>query len=86
MKARFFVVVALVCLVAAVARLDSQMSASHSAVEMTGVKAAIKLQTPVEGFFAPLNGKLDLTLAQGFAGCSPGNSPWFTRTPRKSRS
>jgi quercetin dioxygenase-like cupin family protein len=60
MKARFFVVVALVCLVAAVARLDSQMSASHSAVEMTGVKATMKLQTPVEGFFAPLNGKLDL--------------------------
>ncbi len=60
MKARFFVLAALVCLAAATARLSSQMPASHSAVEMTGVKPALKMQTPVEGFFTPLNGKLDL--------------------------
>jgi len=60
MKARFFVVGALLCLGAAVGRLDSQMPASHSAVEMTGVKPTLKMQTPVEGFFTPLNGKLDL--------------------------
>lgn len=60
MKARFFVVVALVCLPAVVAQVDSQMPASHSAVEMTGVKPAMKLQAPVEGFFTSLNGKLDL--------------------------
>jgi quercetin dioxygenase-like cupin family protein len=72
MKPRFFVVVALVCLVPAVARLDSQMPASHSAVEMTGVKAAMKLQTPVEGFFAPLNGKLDLRATE--AEVEPGGS------------
>ncbi len=60
MKARFLVAAALVCLVAAAARLDSQMPAGHSAVEMTGVKPTMKLQVPVEGFFAPLNGKLDM--------------------------
>jgi quercetin dioxygenase-like cupin family protein len=60
MKVRFFAVVGLVCLAAATARLDSQGPASHSMVEMTGVKAAMKMQTPVEGFFTPLNGKLDL--------------------------
>jgi quercetin dioxygenase-like cupin family protein len=59
MKAQFFVALALVCLGVA-ARLDSQMPASHSAVEMTGVKPTLKMQTPVEGFFAPINGKLDL--------------------------
>jgi quercetin dioxygenase-like cupin family protein len=59
MKAQFFVAWVLVCLGAA-ARLDSQMPASHSAVEMTGVKPTLKMQTPVEGFFAPINGKLDL--------------------------
>jgi len=60
MKVRFFVLGALVCLAAATVRLDSQMPASHSAVEMTGVKPTLKMQTPVEGFFTPLNGKLDL--------------------------
>jgi quercetin dioxygenase-like cupin family protein len=60
MKVRFFALAALVCLAAATARLDSQTPASHSVVEMTGVKAAMKMQTPVEGFFTPLNGKLDL--------------------------
>jgi quercetin dioxygenase-like cupin family protein len=60
MQARLLVVAALVCLAVAAARLDSQMPAGHSAVEMTGVKPALKMQTPVEGFFTPLNGKLDL--------------------------
>lgn len=60
MKARFLIAAALVCLLAAVARLDSQMPASHSAVEMTGVKPTMKLQVPMEGFFTPLNGKLDM--------------------------
>jgi len=64
MKAWFFVVGALLCLGAAVPRLDSQMPASHSAVEMTGVKPALKMQTPVEGFFTPLNGKLDLRASE----------------------
>ncbi len=60
MKVRFFALAALVGLAAAAAGLNSQTPASHSIVEMTGVKAAMKMQTPVEGFFTPLNGKLDL--------------------------
>ncbi len=59
MKARFFVLAALVCLAAAAARLDSQMPAGQM-VEMSGMKPTLKLQTPLEGFFTPLNGKLDL--------------------------
>jgi len=64
MKARLLVVAALVCLAAAAAPLDSQMTASRSAVEMNGVKPALKMQTPVEGFFTPLNGKLDLRASE----------------------
>ena len=60
MKARLLVVAALVSLAAGAARLESQMTASRPGVEMTGVKAAVKMQTGVEGFFTPLNGKLDL--------------------------
>lgn len=64
MKVRILIVAALVCLVAAAARLDSQMTASHPAVEMTGVKPAMKMQAPVEGFFTPLNGKLDMRASE----------------------
>lgn len=63
MKVRFFVLAALVCLAAASARLDSQAPASHP-VQMTGVNPALKIQTPVEGFFTPLNGKLDLRASE----------------------
>ncbi len=60
MKGRLLALGALVFLAAAAVRLDSQMPASHSAVEMSGVKPAMKLQVPLEGFFTPINGKLDL--------------------------
>jgi len=50
MKARILVVLGLVCLAAAAARLDSQMPAGQM-VEMTGMKPTLKLQTPLEGFF-----------------------------------
>ena len=63
MKVRSIVLAALVCLAATWARLDSQTPASHP-VEMTGVKPALKMQTPVEGFFTPLNGKLDLRASE----------------------
>ena len=72
MKAWVFVVAALVCLAAAAPRLDSQMPASHSTVGMTGVKAALKMQTPVEGFFTPLNSKLDLRATE--VDIEPGGS------------
>jgi len=72
MKARLLVVAALVCLAAAAARLDSQITPSHPAVEMTGVKAALKMQAPVEGFFTPLNGKLDLRASE--VAIEPGGS------------
>jgi quercetin dioxygenase-like cupin family protein len=45
--------------VAAAARLDSQMPAGQM-VEMSGMKPTLKLQVPLEGFFTPLNGKLDM--------------------------
>ncbi len=41
-------------------RLDGQMPASHSAVEMSGVGAAMKFEASVEGFLKPLNGKFKL--------------------------
>ncbi len=72
MKARLFAVAALACLAAVVARPQSQMPASQSMVQMTGVKAAIKLQRPVEGFLTPLNGKLDLRATE--ADIEPGGS------------
>jgi len=60
MKAKLLVLTALVCLVAAAARLNSQTPGTPPGVNMSGVKAAIKMQQPVEGFFAPINGKLDM--------------------------
>ncbi len=65
MKGRLLALGALVFLAAAAVRLDSQMPASHSAVEMSGVKSAIKLQVPLEGFYTSLNGKLDLRASEG---------------------
>ena len=59
MRGKFLGPGVLVSLLAA-ALLMSQAPTSQPSVEMTGVKAAMKLQTPVEGFFTPLNGKLDM--------------------------
>jgi quercetin dioxygenase-like cupin family protein len=64
MKAMLLSVLALVVLTAAVARLNSQMQAGHSAVEMTGVKAAMKFQAPVEGYMTALNGKVDMRASE----------------------
>ncbi len=64
MKGRLLALGALVFLAAAAVRLDSQMPASHSAVEMTGVKPAMKLQVPLEGFYTSINGKLDLRASE----------------------
>lgn len=64
MKGRLFSALVMVCLVAAVVRLNSQMQAGHSAVEMTGVKAAMKLQAPVEGFLTALNGRVDMRASE----------------------
>jgi len=64
MKGRFFGALVAVCLLAAVVRLNSQMQAGHPAVEMTGVKAAMKFQAPVEGFMTALNGKVDMRASE----------------------
>src|SRR5262245_61728873 len=40
------------------------MTASRSAVEMTRVKPVLKMQTAVEGFLTPLDGKLDLPASE----------------------
>jgi quercetin dioxygenase-like cupin family protein len=59
MRAGALIVAVLGCLAAGAAGLG-QMSTGQSAVEMTGMKSAIKLQSPVEGFLTPINGKLDM--------------------------
>src|SRR5262249_48043939 len=64
MKAMFLAAAVLMCLAAEAARLESQMTASRSAVEMTGVKPVLKMQTAVEGFLTPLNGKPDLPASE----------------------
>jgi quercetin dioxygenase-like cupin family protein len=64
MKDSLLVVAALVCLAAAAARLSSQAPATPMAVEMNGVKPALKMQTALEGFFTPLNAKLDLRASE----------------------
>jgi quercetin dioxygenase-like cupin family protein len=64
MKGRFFSALLVGCLLAAVVRLNSQMQAGHSAVEMTGVKAAMKFQAPIEGFMTALNGKVDMRASE----------------------
>jgi len=65
MKSRFAVVVAAVMLLAGGAvRLGSQTSSSQPMVEMKGVKPSLKFQAPLEGFFVPLNRKLDLRASE----------------------
>ncbi len=64
MKVKFFVAVALLCLAAAAVRLSSQTLSSQMAVDMTGVKPALKFQASLEGFFTSINGKLDLRASE----------------------
>jgi len=64
MKSRFTLVAAVMLLAGGAVRLDSQMPASHSKIEMSGMKPALKLQAPVEGFLTALNGKLDMRASE----------------------
>jgi quercetin dioxygenase-like cupin family protein len=64
MKGRFFLIVVLVFLAAGVVCLRGQTPAAQPMVEMKGVKPALKLQTPLEGFMTALNGKLDLRASE----------------------
>lgn len=64
MRTRLFVALMLACLGATAARLGNQMPTGHSSVEMSGVKPAMKLQKPLEGFMTPLNGKLDMRASE----------------------
>ncbi len=70
MKAMFFSLLAVITLMATVPRLhgqtqsSGQMQTGHSAIEMSGVKAAMKLQAPVDGFLTALNGKVDLRASE----------------------
>lgn len=50
----------LVCLAVGAVGFVQRPPTSQSAVEMKGMKPAVKLQTPVEGFLTPINGKLDM--------------------------
>ena len=59
MKRTVWTLGAVVCLAAAAAVLYGQMSGG-STVEMKGMKPVMKLQSPVEGFMTPLNGKIDI--------------------------
>ncbi len=60
MRAGALLVTGLGCLAAVAVGLGQQTSTSQSAVEMKGMKPAVKLQSPVEGFLTPINGKLDM--------------------------
>lgn len=40
--------------------LYAQMPAGHGAVEMKGLKSAIKFEAPLDGFLRPLNGRVKL--------------------------
>lgn len=65
MAARFLVIATIGTLLAAgVAALYGQMPASHSPVEMKGVKPAMKFEAPVEGFLKGVNGKLKLRASE----------------------
>jgi len=64
MKGRLFLAAVLVFCIAASARLWGETPAVQPKVEMKGVKASLKLQTPVEGFMTALNGKLDLRASE----------------------
>ena len=59
MKRTLWTLGAVACLAAAAAVLYGQMSGG-STVEMKGMKPVMKLQSPVEGFMTPLNGKIDM--------------------------
>jgi len=60
MARRLLLIAVLGLLVVETVRLDGQMPASHSAIEMSGVSAAMKFEAAVEGFLKPLNGKFKL--------------------------
>ena len=60
MISRFFAAAFITALLPVAVPSPSQAPAGHSAVEMSGVKPAMKLQVPLEGFFTSLNGKLDM--------------------------
>ena len=60
MRTGTLLVAILVCLAAGALGFGQQTSTSQSSVEMKGMKPAVKLQTPVEGFLTPINGKLDM--------------------------
>jgi quercetin dioxygenase-like cupin family protein len=64
MSRRFLTMGGLVFWAVAALRVDGQMPVTHSTVEMTGVKAAMKLQAPVEGFMTALNGKVDMRASE----------------------
>jgi quercetin dioxygenase-like cupin family protein len=44
--------------------LEGQMAPACPGVEMSGVKPAMKHQSPVEGFMTALNGKVDLRASE----------------------
>src|SRR5262249_50807439 len=90
MKAMFLAAAVLMCLAAEAARLESQMTASRSAVEMTGVKPVLKMQCgrlldaakwqtgPARQRGRHRARRLDqrpLSLWAGASGCSRGNNP-----------
>ena len=52
----------LLLLSAGVLRFQGQMA--PGSVEMSGVKPAMKLQVPLEGFFTPINGKFDMRASE----------------------
>lgn len=65
MSSRLFVLSALATLlVVAPLPLGTQMPASHSPVEMSGLRPAMKFEAAVEGFLKPLNGKLKLRASE----------------------
>lgn len=65
MPSRHLIIPVLVTLaIAALAALAGQMPARHTAVEMSGVKPAMKFEAAVEGFLQPLNGRLKLRASE----------------------
>jgi quercetin dioxygenase-like cupin family protein len=64
MKSTSILVAPMISLVLATLTIYGQTSAGHGSVEMNGVKPALKLQAPVEGFLTALNGKLDMRASE----------------------
>lgn len=64
MNSRWFVFVVLVFLTMRTASVRGQTPAAQPMVEMKGVKPAMKLQKPLEGFMTVLNGKFDLRASE----------------------